>query len=268
MKKYRVSEGSRFSLNAFDPDDTSACEGGRKEGESKLATINERLETSQELLYAEGKHKLLVILQGMDTSGKDGTIRRVFEGVNPIGVRVASFKVPTEEELRHDFLWRVHAKVPGKGELVIFNRSHYEDVIVVRVHDLVPEPVWRARYDQINEFERLLSESGTTILKFFLHIDPEEQKKRLQARLDDPEKRWKFRHGDLEERKLWKDYMLAYEEALAKTTTAWAPWHVIPANAKWCRNLIIGTVIVDALDKLDMKYPAPEDIDFEKLEIE
>lgn len=268
MKKYRVSEGKRFSLDKFDPDDTSVCRGGKKEGESKLGTINERLETLQELLYAEGKHKLLVILQGMDTSGKDGTIRRVFEGVNPIGVRVASFKVPTEEELRHDFLWRVHARVPGKGELVIFNRSHYEDVLVVRVHDLVPEPAWRARYDQINEFERLLSESGTTILKFFLHIDREEQKKRLQARLDDPEKRWKFRHGDLEERKLWEDYMVAYEEALSKTSTSWAPWHVVPANAKWCRNLIIGTIIVDALDKLDMKYPEPEDTDFENVEIE
>lgn len=259
MKEYRITDGKRFSMKDYDSGDTKGCPGGKSEGTARLTEINGRLEILQELLYAEGKHKVLVVLQGMDTSGKDGTIAKVFEGVNPLGVHVASFKVPTEEELRHDFLWRVHAKVPGKGEIVIFNRSHYEDVLVVRVHEIVPKPVWRSRYDQINQFERMLSESGTTILKFFLHIDRDEQKKRLQARLDDPEKRWKFRSGDLEERKLWDDYMDAYEETIQKTSTEWAPWFVIPANAKWCRNLIVGNVLLDALEGLDMKYPEPEE---------
>jgi PPK2 family polyphosphate:nucleotide phosphotransferase len=218
-----------------------------------------RLEALQELLYAEQKHKVLVVLQAMDTGGKDGTIRHVFEGVNPQGVRVASFKVPTQEEMAHDYLWRVHKQTPGRGKIVIFNRSHYEDVLVVRVHELVPKKVWSKRYDQINAFERTLAEEGTTILKFFLHIDLEEQKQRLQARLDEPNKRWKFSKGDLKERKLWPMYMHAYEDVLSKTSTDWAPWYVIPANRKWYRNMVIATTLIETLEGLNMSYPQPEE---------
>jgi PPK2 family polyphosphate:nucleotide phosphotransferase len=199
----------------------------------------------------------------MDSSGKDGVIRHVFDRVNPSGVKVASFKVPTPLELAHDFLWRVHPHVPADGEMVIFNRSHYEDVLVTRVKGLVPPDVWQRRYDQINDFERLLAEggeAGTTILKFFLHIDKDEQKERLQARLDDPTKRWKFRRGDLDDRKLWPEYQRAYEEALSRTSTEHAPWYVVPANRKWYRNLVVATVLVDALERLEMTYPEPEDL--------
>ncbi|MFL5490198.1 MAG: PPK2 family polyphosphate kinase, partial [Gemmatimonadales bacterium] len=194
-------------------------------------------------------------LQGMDTSGKDGAIRHVMRGFNPQGTRVVSFRKPSEEELEHDFLWRVHAKVPARGEAVVFNRSHYEDVLVVRVHNLVPQSEWKKRYDQIVAFERMLYENGTTILKFFLHIGPDEQRKRLQARLDDPKKCWKFQPGDLEERKFWKDYMRAYQDALSKTSTEWAPWYIIPANKKWYRNHLIGTILAQQLKQLDLKYP-------------
>jgi PPK2 family polyphosphate:nucleotide phosphotransferase len=216
------------------------------------------LEELQEMLYAEHKHKVLIVLQAMDTGGKDGTIRHVFEGVNPQGVRVAGFKKPTPEELDHDFLWRVHKQVPGKGEVVIFNRSHYEDVLVVRVHNLAPQEVWSKRYDHINDFERMLVDEGTTILKFFLHIDLDEQKERLQARLDEPNKRWKFNPEDLEERKLWPQYVKAYEDAISKTSTDWAPWYIVPANRKWYRNLVVGTVIIETLKDLDMRYPEAE----------
>jgi PPK2 family polyphosphate:nucleotide phosphotransferase len=195
----------------------------------------------------------------MDTSGKDGVIRHVFEGVNPQGVRVASFKVPTPQELDHDYLWRVHQHTPGRGEIVIFNRSHYEDVLVVRVHNLVPPEVWGRRYEQINAFERTLVEEGATILKFFLHISLDEQKERLQARLEDPEKRWKFAIGDLKERKRWPDYMQAYQDVLSRTSTQHAPWYIVPANSKWYRNLVIASVIVQTLKRLEMQYPDPEE---------
>jgi len=174
-------------------------------------------------------------------------------------VKVASFKVPTKEELDHDYLWRVHKNTPGKGEIVIFNRSHYEDILVVRVHDLVPKSVWRRRFKHIRDFERILADEGTTILKFFLHIDLDEQKERFQARLDTPHKRWKFRLGDLEERKLWDNYLTAYEEAISKTSTDWAPWYIVPANSKWYRNLIISRIIVETLESLNMSYPKPEE---------
>lgn len=258
-KRYRVEPGSRVDLSRLDAGDTSAVPGGKSETAEVFQQLNVRLEELQEMLWAEHRHKVLIILQGMDTSGKDGTISHVFDGVNPLGVRVASFKAPTPEELDHDFLWRVHPKVPGRGEMVIFNRSHYEDVLVVRVKELVPPDVWKARYDQINDFERLLTETGTTILKFYLHIDADEQKERLQARLEDPTKRWKFRKGDLVERKLWNAYTEAYEDALSRTSTADAPWYVVPANKKWYRNLVVATVLVDALEKLDMRYPEPEE---------
>ncbi|MBN1953610.1 MAG: polyphosphate kinase 2 family protein [Anaerolineae bacterium] len=258
MDRYRVKPGSQVDLSQWDPNDSSAFEGQKKEGKRHLLLLNEQLEELQELLYAENRHKVLVVLQAMDTGGKDGVIRHVFEGVNPQGVKVAGFKVPTAEELSHDYLWRVHKWTPGRGEIVIFNRSHYEDVLVVRVHSLVPPEVWGKRYDHINAFERVLADEGTTILKFYLHIDLEEQKERLQARLDEPHKRWKFSLGDLDERKLWPRYMQAYEDVLSKTSTAWAPWYVVPANRKWYRNLVIATVLIETLRGLDMSYPQPE----------
>lgn len=259
MERYRVRPAKKVDFDEWDPRETTAFDGGKEDAEGELARLNKQLETLQELLYAEHRHKVLVVLQGMDTSGKDGAIRHVFEGVNPQGVRVASFKVPTPVELDHDYLWRVHPQVPGRGEMVIFNRSHYEDVLVVRVHNLVGEETWSRRYAQINEFERMLAEEGTTILKFFLHISKDEQKERLQARLDDPNKHWKFSLGDLKERKLWPDYQKAYQDALSKTSTEWAPWYIVPSDRKWYRNLVIASVIVDCLQKLEMSFPTPEE---------
>ena len=259
MERYRVMPGADIDLARFDPQDKSAFPISKTEGKEKLKALNQELETLQELLYAEGKHKVLVVLQGMDTSGKDGTIRHVFEGVNPQGVKVASFGKPTSEELAHDYLWRVHPRVPKKGEITIFNRSHYEDVLVVRVHELVPLEQSGRRYRHIVEFERMLTEEGTTILKFFLNISKEEQKMRLQARLDVPEKRWKFNSGDLKERALWPKYKAAYEAVLSKTSTDSAPWFVVPADRKWYRNLVVASVLVNALKGLQMQYPPAED---------
>lgn len=259
MQQYKVEPGSRVDLSKWNPNDTGGFNGGKESGLAEVNTLTARLGELQELLYAEGRHKVLVVLQAMDTGGKDGAIRRVFSGVNPQGVHVVSFKAPTPEELAHDFLWRVHKVVPGKGEMTIFNRSHYEDVLVARVHNLVPPETWRQRYDQINNFERLLAETGTTILKFHLRIDLDEQKERLQARLDDPAKHWKFRLGDLQERKRWPDYMEAYQEALSKTSTRYAPWYIIPANRKWYRDLVISSILVETLESLNMKFPPPEE---------
>ena len=259
MKQYIVKHGTKVKLSKWDPNDTGDFNDGKKEGLIQLGKLNGKLEELQELLFAEHLHKVLVILQAMDTGGKDGVIRRVFDGVNPAGVHVASFKVPTPEELDHDFLWRVHKQVPGNGELGIFNRSHYEDVLVVRVHNIVPPDVWSKRFDQINEFERILAENGTTILKFYLNIDKEEQKARLQARLEEPTKRWKFHLADLEERKRWPDYMQAYEDVLSKTSTKYAPWYIVPANHKWFRDLVVASVLVETLEGLKMKYPEPEE---------
>lgn len=257
MERYRVKPGHKVRLDEWATRDKRGFEEGKKAGKKHLRNLNLELESLQELFYAEGKNKLLIVLQGMDTSGKDGTIRHVFEGVNPQGVRVANFKVPSSKEMAHDYLWRVHKQVPGKGEITIFNRSHYEDVLVVRVHHLVPEEVWQRRYDHINEFERLLFDEGTTIRKFFLHISPGEQKERLQARLDEPNKRWKFNPGDLEERALWNEYTAAYETVLNRTSTDWAPWYIIPADRKWYRNIVIGTILIETLKELKMKYPQP-----------
>jgi len=259
MKRYLAEPGKKVEIAKLDPNDNKEFDGGKEKGLERLQELNLELQELQELLYAEGRHKVLVVLQAMDTGGKDGAIRRVFEGVNPQGVRVENFKVPTSEELAHDYLWRVHKVVPAKGEITIFNRSHYEDVLVVRVHEIVPVEVWKKRYDQINQFEKILAESGTTILKFFLNIDKDEQKERLQARLDDPTKHWKFRLGDLEERKLWDRYMEAYEDALNKTSTDYASWYIVPANQKWYRDLVISTVLVETLKGLKMSYPAPEE---------
>src|SRR3989304_1482815 len=257
MKQYLVKPGNRVNLDGWDPSDSSAFDGDKRAAQKKLKKLNDELINLQELLYAEHKHKVLIVLQGIDTSGKDGAIEHVFHGVNPQGVRVASFKVPTPEEMDHDYLWRVHKQTPGKGEIVIFNRSHYEDVLVVRVHELVPEMVWKKRYEQIREFERQLVQEGTIILKFFLHIDLEEQKERLQARLDDPTKIWKFNSADIKERARWDEYIDAYEDAINKTSTAEAPWYIVPANKKWYRNLVIANVLVYTLKKLDMEYPLP-----------
>jgi PPK2 family polyphosphate:nucleotide phosphotransferase len=258
MEKYLVKPGKKINLQEWDPDEISAWSDGKKAAKKEFKKINDELEVLQEMLYAEQKHKLLIVLQAMDTGGKDGTIRAVFDGVNPAGVKVASFKVPTELELSHDYLWRVHKQTPGKGEMVIFNRSHYEDVLVVRVHNLVDKKVWEKRYEHINQFEKLLADEGTTILKFFLYISKDQQKERLQERIDIPEKNWKFSSGDLEERLLWDNYIDAYQDVLNKTSTKYAPWYIIPANRNWYRNWLIGSILVDTLKSLKMKYPEPE----------
>ncbi len=255
-KRYEIRPSQKVHLNNWDPSDTSGFDGTKEDAEEESKKLTQKLEQLQELLYAEHKQKLLIVLQAMDAGGKDGTIRRVFEGVNPQGVRVAHFGVPTPEELDHDFLWRAHNQTPGEGEIVIFNRSHYESVLIERVHNLVPEKVWRGRYEQINDFEKILSEEGTTILKFYLHIDLDEQKKRLQARLDDPTEQWKFSVHDLPERKFWHQYMEAYQDVLEKTSTDWAPWYLIPANHKWFRDTVVSTTIVKTLESMDMHYPA------------
>jgi PPK2 family polyphosphate:nucleotide phosphotransferase len=259
MKQYLVKPRTNIDLKDWDPNDKTFFESGKEVGKLHLTELNNELMVLQNILYAEHNHKILIVLQGMDTSGKDGTIKHVFRGVNPQGVWIANFKVPSKVELDHDYLWRVHHQVPGKGEIVIFNRSQYEDVLVVRVHNLVPKRIWIKRYSHINAFEKMLSDEGTIILKFFLHIDLDEQKERLQARLDDPNKLWKFRKGDLEERKLWPEYTKAYEDMLTKTSTRIAPWYIIPSNRKWYRNLVIGSILVETLKNINMKYPEPEE---------
>jgi len=253
--RYLLRPGTKFRLNDWDPGAKGGFDHKKGDGLKELQSLCKKLESLQGLLYAEHKRSLLVVLQGMDSSGKDGTIRRVFEGVNPQGVKVAKFGPPTPEELDHDFLWRVHAEVPGKGEIVIFNRSYYEGVLVERVHKLVPKSTWKARYRQINDFERLLVEEGTTVLKFYLHIDAQEQKKRLQERLDDPTKNWKFSVRDLPERGLWAEYMEAYKDALEKTSTDAASWYVVPSNHAWFRDLVVCTEIVETLQRMHMRYP-------------
>ncbi len=236
--------------------------GGKDAAQERSADLNARLEELQELLYAEGRQKVLIVFQALDAGGKDGTIRRVFDGLNPQGVSVASFKAPTDEELAHDFLWRVHRHAPGAGHMTLFNRSHYEDVLVVKVEGLAPADTVERRYGHIAAFEQLLVDEGTTVLKFFLHISRAEQKERFQGRRDDPDRNWKFNPGDLDVRARWDDYMDAYEEAIGRTSTADAPWYVIPADRKWYRDLVISEILVDALEGLDMSYPpAPSGID-------
>lgn len=253
MEKYRVDPGISVRLADLDPADTGGIDKATAKAETKK--LNRRLESQQELLYAEGKHKVLIVLQAMDAAGKDGTIRHVFDRLNPQGVKVASFKKPTSRELAHDYLWRIHEHTPGTGEITIFNRSHYEDVLIVRVLGLVPEDRWQRRYEHIRAFEKLLADEGTTILKFYLNISKEEQRARLQARLDDPSKHWKFDSGDLDQRKLWDDYMAAYETAMSETSTPHAPWYVIPAEHKWYRNLVISRILVNTFAGLNMSYP-------------
>ena len=246
-----INDSKIINLNKIDANG----EGDKKAAKKEFEEWRKKLEVLQETLYAEQKQRILIVLQAMDTGGKDGTIRAVFEGVNPQGVKVASFKVPTAEELAHDYLWRIHKQTPGRGEIVIFNRSHYEDVLVVRVHQLVPENVWIKRFEHINQFEQMLADEGTTILKFYLHIDKEEQKQRFLERLENPKKMWKFNPNDIDERKNWDAYMKAYEDVLNKTNSPWAPWHIIPANRNWYRNLTISKILVKTLEDLKMEYP-------------
>jgi PPK2 family polyphosphate:nucleotide phosphotransferase len=258
-EQFRVRPGTEVALPDWPTRTRNGWDGGKEAAAAVLPELNARLGELQQMLYAEGKHKMLVVLQGMDTSGKDGTIKHVFRTINPLGVKVANFKRPNEVELAHDYLWRVHEHTPRKGRLVIFNRSHYEDVLVVRVHDLVPEPVWRRRFDHIRNWEQMLADEGAVIIKFFLHISKEEQRARLQERLDNPAKHWKFEHGDISERAHWDDYTKAYEDAIAATSTDSAPWFVIPADRKWYRNLVVSQILIEALDRLDMRYPEPID---------
>ncbi len=238
------------------------ADGGLDKDAAKplFKALNRRLEALQENLYAHGKERLLVVLQATDTGGKDGTIRAVFDRTNPQGVHVTSFKKPTEEELAHDYLWRIHQHTPAAGHITVFNRSHYEDVLVVRVHDIVPEVRWRKRYEHIRNFEQMLADEGTTIVKIYLHISKDEQRERLQARIDEPAKHWKFSFGDLEERKRWDDYQAAFDEMIRETSTADAPWYVVPADRKWFRNLVISQILVDTLEGIaaDTFPPNPE----------
>jgi PPK2 family polyphosphate:nucleotide phosphotransferase len=259
VDKYRIKPGQQVDLSKWDPADESEFDGSRKDGEKYQKTLRKRLAELQHLMWAEDRHKVLIVLQAMDTGGKDGTIRNVFSGVNPQGIDVVNFKAPTSEELDHDYLWRVHDHTPSTGSLTVFNRSHYEDVLIVRVLDLVPEERWSRRYGHINDFERLLADEGTTVLKFYLHISQEEQAERLQARLDDDTKHWKFNKGDLEHRAVWPEYMAAYEVALSRTSTEHAPWYIVPANTKWYRNIVITKTIVDTLESFNMEYPEPEE---------
>ncbi|WP_447600302.1 polyphosphate kinase 2 family protein [Nitrospira sp. Nam80] len=271
MDQYRIKPGRRVKLGAFDPNDTGSCkknEHGKHKAKARTEKLAVRLGELQERLYAGRQRALLIVLQGMDTSGKDGTIKHVMSGVNPQGCNVATFKEPSQEERARDFLWRVHREVPPKGHIGIFNRSHYEDVLITRVHGWVSDKVVKRRFNQIVEFEQLLSESGTAVLKFFLHISKEEQKERLEERIRDPEKRWKFSEGDLEERKRWDDYMKAFEAVISATSTADAPWYIVPANRKWYRNLVVADLVVHTLDSMKLASPpAPEGVDFEHVTI-
>ena len=257
LKKLVVNPGSKVRLRDVDP----GYHGHHESHEKALPDIQahiQKMDQLQFLMYAEKKHSLLIVLQGLDAGGKDGVIRHLLTGMNPAGCRVAAFKQPTAEELDHDFLWRVHPQVPAKGEVAIFNRSHYEDVLVVRVHKLVPPEVWSKRYQRINDFEKQLSEENhTTILKFFLYISKEEQLARFKQRLDDPARRWKISASDYKERKYWGDYIEAFEDMLHKTSTNHAPWYVIPSNHKWFRDLAVSHIINRALEDLDMKLPKP-----------
>ena len=248
--------GTKVRLSKIDPSDTHGFTDKDKAAE-KLQKNLDRLSVLQYLLYAESKRSLLVVLQGIDAGGKDGTIRRVMTGFNPQGVRVTSFKVPAGEEKQHDYLWRVHHALPGWGEIGIFNRSHYEDVLIVRVHNFVPKQVWSKRYDHINNFEQMLADCGVQIVKFFLYIDKDEQKKRFEERLHDPTKNWKFNPGDVEERKFWDSYTAAFEEAISRSAKPHAPWYIIPANKKWFRNLAVSEILLDTLEAMNLQYPKP-----------
>ncbi|MEA1902689.1 MAG: polyphosphate kinase 2 family protein [Actinomycetota bacterium] len=256
---FLVTPGVPLDLSLHDPDSKLGFDGGKADGRAALPELNSKLSGLQRRLWAESRQSLLIVLQAMDTGGKDGTIRHVFTGVNPQGVHVHSFGVPTEWEVRHDYLWRVHRRTPEDGAITIFNRSHYEDVLVVRVRGFAPEERWSKRYEHIRAFEAMLADEGTTVVKLFLNISKEEQQERLQSRLDEPDKNWKFRKGDLDDRALWDDYQAAYTDALAETSTDHAPWYVVPANRKWYRNLVVSSILIKTLEKMDPRYPEPEE---------
>jgi len=260
---FRVKPGTRVSLKKVDPDFT-AEHRKKKKAAKHVAKLDRKLRELQYLIYSEGKRSLLICLQALDGAGKDGTINHVLGSMNPQGTRVHGFKAPTREEKKHDFLWRIKQQVPKAGEVVIFNRSHYEDVLVVRVHNLVPRSVWEKRYALINHFEKQLVASGTHILKFFLHISPEEQLERFKLRLDDPARHWKISENDYAEREFWDDYIRAYEDALSKTSTRHAPWFIIPSNNKWFRNLAVARIVAETMESLGMKLPKPK-VDIEAI---
>jgi len=256
-EKYLVKPGSKVKIDKVDADDKSLFDGGKEDSLPVLDELRAELKELQNRLYAEDKQKLLVVIQAMDTGGKDGCVKSVFATVDPQGIHVEAFKKPTEDELGHDFLWRVHAKVPGNGQISVFNRSHYEDIIAVRVKNIFEDAVWKKRYRHVVEFERMLAEEGTKIVKFFLRISKDEQKERLQARLDNPAKHWKFNPDDLLDRARWDEFMEAYEDLMEKTSTDDAPWYVIPSDRKWYRNLCVARIMVDTLKDLKMSYPEP-----------
>jgi PPK2 family polyphosphate:nucleotide phosphotransferase len=252
---HQVQPGQPVVLADVDPDATGSYEN-KKQVEEELEHHRKRLKNLQTRLFAEQQRSLLVVLQAMDTGGKDGTIKHVFEGINPQGCQVWSFRQPSQEELHHDFLWRYHQRVPSRGIITIFNRSHYEDVLIVRVKELVPEHVWRKRYQLINEFEHMLTANNIVVIKFFLHISKDEQKRRLEDRLHDPDKRWKFSINDVKERARWDDYQLAFQDAINNCSTDYAPWYIVPANKKWYRNLVVARTIADALEAMNPQYPS------------
>lgn len=257
LEKYWVKPGSKIDLSEIDSNEKSLFQGEDKgEFEPQFHKLQNELQELQKMLYAQNKHRILVVMQAMDTGGKDGCIKHVFSHIDPQGIHVCSFKKPSEEELSYDFLWRVHSKVPRRGQLVIFNRSHYEDIIAVRVKKIFPEEVWKRRQQHVIDFERMLAEEGTTIVKIFLHISKEEQKRRLEARLSNPVKHWKFNPEDLADRMRWDDFMTAYEDVMSLTSTQFAPWFVVPADRKWYRNLCVARIMLDTMKKLDMKLPA------------
>lgn len=255
--RWRIEPGARVSLARIDPGSTDGAPGPKNHTKAVSEELRAELDDLQGRLYAEGGRSLMVVLQAMDAGGKDGTIRSVFAGVNPQGVKVTSFKAPTDEEKRHDFLWRVHPHVPRAGDIAIFNRSHYEDVLIARVHGQVRKAEWTRRYAHINAFEQLLADAGTRIVKLFLHISPDEQRERLQERIDIPRKRWKFQPGDLEERRHWDDYQHAYRDAIAATTMPHAPWYVVPADHKWYRDWAVLRILTETLREMNPQYPPP-----------
>lgn len=259
-ERFRVAPGSRAGVGEVDPRSSEGAPGDKAATVAVSAVLQARFGALQGRLWAEDRRSLLIVLQGIDTSGKDGVIRHVFNAVNPQASEVTAFKVPTEEELAHDFLWRAHRNTPRTGEIGVFNRSYYEDVLVVRVHGLVPEATWRERFRLINQFEELLAHGGTTAVKLLLHISKDEQARRLRERIERPDKRWKFRPADLAERRHWDAYQEAFEDALSRTSTEVAPWYIVPADRKWYRNWLVSTILVETLERLDPQYPAGADL--------
>jgi PPK2 family polyphosphate:nucleotide phosphotransferase len=262
-EQWLIAPGTKPRLHSIDTASTADApkNGERSEAEKPTRALREELRLLQGALQGEAKRSILLVLQAMDTGGKDGTAKSVYAGINPVGAEISSFGVPNDDEMTRDFLWRIHAKTPPKGKIGIFNRSHYEDVLAVRVRNIAPESVWRPRLAAINDYERILTESGTTIVKVMLHISEEEQRLRLQARIDRPEKRWKFRMGDIEDRQLWGDYQKAYEETITKTSTEHAPWFVVPADKKWYRDFAVLTILVDVLKEMSPQYPTFDNLE-------